>query len=435
MIGSKFLRPVLPLMSLIALAFSAHPAAADCTLTSTGKTPLNDLGPALYLGEQGGLYPGGTNTIPAAHLAAGAAIAQAIVPLAADGTSDPANGRVVLVSLGMSNTTQEFASRGPGAFKPRSDADPSRNPKVTVVDCARGGQAAKEWLDPDGLAWTSALQRLSNAGVTPAQVQVMWLKLAERSSDIPDKTFPAHARFHADRLATILRMAKARFPNLRLVFMSSRTRAWRDEVNALNPEPIAYEENFSVKWVIQRQIDGAADLNYDPARGAVLAPFLAWGPYLWIDGDVPRSDGLTWPCSDVVDDFTHPSEAGVWKVGDQLTAFFRGDPLAAPWYLRPSLPHPAPVFDATLDLLQGPAPLTVLGTVSPAGTPLSQITWRYDDGTHAHGAAVTKTFPVPGLYEVRVTASDAAGAWSIRSFKVDVLAPSQSQAQSWPVFH
>lgn len=40
---------------------------ADCTLTSTGKTPLNDLGAATYLGAMGGLYPNGTNIRPSAH--------------------------------------------------------------------------------------------------------------------------------------------------------------------------------------------------------------------------------------------------------------------------------------------------------------------------------------------------------------------------------
>src|ERR1043166_3837685 len=38
---------------------------------SMGFTALTDLGKAAYKGEQGGLYPGGENTIPADHLKAG----------------------------------------------------------------------------------------------------------------------------------------------------------------------------------------------------------------------------------------------------------------------------------------------------------------------------------------------------------------------------
>src|SRR5258708_5448250 len=38
---------------------------------SMGFTALNDLGTGTYKGEQGGLYPGGSNTMPAGHLKAG----------------------------------------------------------------------------------------------------------------------------------------------------------------------------------------------------------------------------------------------------------------------------------------------------------------------------------------------------------------------------
>ena len=42
---------------------AAHPARE-----STGMIPLPDLGKGMYQGEQGGLYPGGVNTPPPAHL-------------------------------------------------------------------------------------------------------------------------------------------------------------------------------------------------------------------------------------------------------------------------------------------------------------------------------------------------------------------------------
>src|ERR1700747_541804 len=43
---------------------------------STGLIPLTDLGKGDYKGEQGGLYPGGENVPPRAHLKAGLQIAK-----------------------------------------------------------------------------------------------------------------------------------------------------------------------------------------------------------------------------------------------------------------------------------------------------------------------------------------------------------------------
>src|SRR5581483_1034790 len=54
----------------------AHPARE-----STGLVPLPDLGAGMYKGEQGGLYPGGANVPPKAHLDAGLKLAQQVVPL------------------------------------------------------------------------------------------------------------------------------------------------------------------------------------------------------------------------------------------------------------------------------------------------------------------------------------------------------------------
>ena len=42
---------------------------------SVGTIPLTDLGNGSYKGEQGGLYPGGENVVPAEHLKAGLKLA------------------------------------------------------------------------------------------------------------------------------------------------------------------------------------------------------------------------------------------------------------------------------------------------------------------------------------------------------------------------
>ena len=44
--------------------------------SSTGLIALPDLGTGMYKGEQGGLYPGGSNTVPTKHLRAGVKLAR-----------------------------------------------------------------------------------------------------------------------------------------------------------------------------------------------------------------------------------------------------------------------------------------------------------------------------------------------------------------------
>ena len=64
-----------------------------------------------------------------------------------------------------------------------------------------------------------------------------------------------------------------------------------------------------MRWLIQDQIKGEPGLNHDPGRGAVKAPLLLWGPYLWADGVKPRKgDGLVWEREDLAGDGAHPSD-------------------------------------------------------------------------------------------------------------------------------
>src|SRR5262245_17819612 len=182
---------------LAALLLLARPAvAADCTVTSTGRVPLNDLGAGLYLGVMGGLYPGGVNARPAAHEAAGLTIANAIVPLDTLGMPDAVNGRVVLISIGMSNATQEFRR-----FVVKSDADPLRRTTTRVIDCAIGGQAANVIDDPAVSYWDSVATRLRGRGSSPLQVQVAWIKEADAG---PTGSFAVSSESLAVHLARIV---------------------------------------------------------------------------------------------------------------------------------------------------------------------------------------------------------------------------------------
>jgi hypothetical protein len=262
-----------------------------------------------YHGQDGGLYGGGRNE-PPADLEARAknAVAQ-IRPLGADGQPAP-NGKIVLVSLGMSNTTQEFST-----FKRIADADARKAGNVVIVDCAQGGRTAQAWATGDQ-PWEEALRRIEAAGVTPAQVQVMWLKQANAG---PSGGFPAATDQLRDDVRTDLQRARAKYPNLRLVFLSSRIYAGY-ATTGLNPEPYAYEGAFAMREVIRTQ----------PADG----PMLLWGPYLWTAGEKGRAlDGLKWLKEDCGPDGTHPSPSGQAKVAQLLLGFFTTNPHAKTWFV------------------------------------------------------------------------------------------------------
>src|SRR5262249_32862321 len=136
-----------------------------------------------------------------------------------------------------------------------------------------------------------------------------------------------------DTLA-VLQNARARFPNLRIAYLSSRIYAGYAGT-PLNPEPYAYEGAFVVRWLIQDQIKHDKKLNYGYWRGATMAPLLLWGPYLWADGMTPRKgDGLVWERKDLAGDGTHPSQSGRQKVAEMLLKFFKTDPLARTWFVK-----------------------------------------------------------------------------------------------------
>jgi PKD domain len=411
---------------LVAVALGICPliARGDCSLTTTGNVPLDDLGPGTYKGYSGGLYPDGSNTRPAAHNAAGLAIANQVQPLDALGNPDTAHGKIVMISIGMSNATQEFASRGDNAFKPRADSDPSKNPQLTIVDGAQGGQDAIKWLNPNAPTWAEVDLRLAAAGVTPAQVQVAWLKQALIDPGYYG-VFPAHAQKLREDLETIIRNIKRNYPNIKLTYLSSRTRAYTTTFH--NPEPFAYESGFAVKWAIADQIrpsPGRADnLNFNPAKGQVVAPYLSWGPYLWTDGVNPRSDGFTWLCSDLEPDFIHPSiDGGVPKVADQLLAFFKTDPTAMPWFLKQTSTGQPPRVTAGATPSSGTTNLSVQFTANatdPDGTIASYI-WTFDDGTYSYAQNPVKMFTAPGDYNAHLTVTDNDGDFVTATVPVSV---------------
>lgn len=311
--------------------------------SDTGKVAISDMtATQSYLGYAGGLYPGGS-TIPAAHLAAGIARTEAIQPLDVNGNPS-ATGKYVLVSIGMSNTTQEFcsASTPPCAtwsFMGQAAADPAVNRStLVIVNGARGGQTASAWLSPTSTEYDRIRDTwLAPAGLSELQVQIAWVKVANAQPSVSLPSTASDASTLVAQMGTIARTLKQRYPNLQQIFFSSRIYAGY-ATTTLNPEPYAYETGFAVKWVVQAQIDQIQQNRIVDARAGDLdyrtgAPWLAWGPYLWGNGTTPRADGLVWTVGDLEGDGTHPAQSGEQKVGALLLNFFKTSPVAGCWFV------------------------------------------------------------------------------------------------------
>lgn len=317
---------LVPILARLQLGSHRQGSPANTGKTSVGLKPLTEMtAEDRYKGEDGGLYGAGKNEPPSAHAAAAARLSEKIVPLDADGKPSP-QGKIGLVSISMSNATMEYS-----LFKQLADVDPQKSPSVAVVDCAQGGQAMAEWVDPKARPWAEAEKRLAQAGVSPKQVQVIWVKLANKG---PRGELAEHVgKLEKDTRAVLLN-AKLRFPNLRVAYLGSRIYAGY-ATTGLNPEPYAYEGAFAVRGLIQDQAKGDEELAYGGDDGAAKFPLLLWGPYFWADGTTPRkSDGLVWLRADLGGDGTHPSESGRRKVAEQLLTFFKQDPLAAKWFVK-----------------------------------------------------------------------------------------------------
>lgn len=309
------------------------------------KVAITDLATGCYLEYRGGLYPNGTNELSGAHLAAGRAAAARIVPLDVNGAPSTL-GKYVMLSVGMSNTTQEFCNDAaqlrscvPQTFMARAAADAAVNHStLVIVNGAAGGRAAASWVSSSSAEYDRIRDTwLTPLGLSEKQVQIAWVKVANPGPTVRLPNPNADAFVLESRIGQIARALKSRYPNLRQVVLSSRIYAGY-ATTTLNPEPYAYESGFSVKWAIESQIvqmEGgtadvvAGDLRYDTG----VAPWMGWGPYLWAAGTDARLDGLTWVVSDFGGDGTHPGNGGVQKVATMLLTFFKTSPVTRCWFL------------------------------------------------------------------------------------------------------
>jgi len=315
-------------------------------------TPISDLGTGLYLGQfEGGLYENGSNAVPADHNQAGVQLASQVQPI---------NGKIVFLGIGMSSAQDEF-----DAFVQQAASNRGVNHNTLVIlNGAKGQQVACLWTVAFGPPSTSCprssgveneydrikTQLLASLHLTEDQVEVLWAYDADKLPTVSLPSSQADAYTLEGYSGAIARAARLRYPNLKLMFLTSREYAGYATI-PLNPEPFAYESGFSMKWLIQAQINQIRTGQIDPIAGDLdynqgVAPWMVWAAYTWADGTTPRSDGFVWcdgqsgaPCFgdvDVQSDGTHPSAEGSGDLATLQMNYFLSSPYAAPWFLSGS---------------------------------------------------------------------------------------------------
>lgn len=318
--------------------------AASAWAQTFSATPIDDLNTGNYLGFEGGLYENGSNRVPQDHNADGAALSHL----------SPINGKIVLLSIGMSNAADTFIP-----FIQQSERNSNVNhTNLAILNGAQKDAVACYWTAafgpptqcPNGQSVMNEFDRvkqtvLSKQHITESQVQAVWLYNAnpDPTTSLPSTKADAYAL--EGYMGQVLRAARIRYPNLKLVFIASREYAGY-AVTPLNPEPYAYEAGFAMKWLIQAQINQIRTGQIDPIAGDLnyntgVAPWIVWAAYTWTNADSPRGDGFYWcdgqttsPCNGEVDvkpDGTHPNNVGSAKLAGLQLNYFLGSPYA-PWF-------------------------------------------------------------------------------------------------------
>jgi hypothetical protein len=469
-LGLKWTLPVIVAVSLLS-APTLWIGGATLNLVQDGKAvyavvvpdgqsngmlpPLVDLGPGqAYNGQEGGLYPGGSNARPAAHDAAGQKLARGIVPLDVEGNPDPVNGKIVIMPVSVSNGYGAWhlgdAGDASTTFMTRANANPAKNPKLFIAYGFEyqlpGGNRGTGDPGPNSTFYRTLDHALHQQGVTPRQVQIVWLSMPVSGmswgTNLPPeaRTFPADAQQSKHAWKEIVHAIHIRYPNVKMIYSSTKGAMYMSALE--NPEflggpiePYNHDAAWGVKWVIQDQINGAPDLNYDPARGPVNAPWLSWGPYFWSypDGTPRHDDGFVWTLADVGPDRLHPSLSGLTKYATMLLHQMTTDPTATPWFLRPGAPaNQPPTIAKAASVAANPVSgattvLSVLGA-DDGGEPNLTYIWSCSGPAgvtfSANGPNRAKntraTFPSAGRYTFQVTIADAGGLTATSSIVVTV---------------
>ena len=206
----------------------------------TEPVPLPELGSDTYLNQQGGLYPGGSNTPPVSYF--NSQIQPAYNTLNND-------NHIVMLCLGMSNLTHAC-----DALIDVVNSSTNVNPALKIVNAGQPGRAQQAWDGgSSGQVWENANKVLSQQGETPAAVDVVVYFNAWGYPNEPD--FVTYAQTMQNSLEITMSTIASVYPNTKLAYVTSREYAGY-VVTDLNPDPWAYWDGFAFKWLVADRING-----------------------------------------------------------------------------------------------------------------------------------------------------------------------------------
>ena len=293
-------------ISLSSRLFSQGPV---CDALTPGLIPLNDLGAGFYSGFQGGFYPSGqlTESPASQHFKKGKNFAKNMQPLNASGAVDYDNGVVLMAGFGPSVPLHLIDSL---ISIVHNDFDGYKtNPCFDLINLCIGGRGLDFAVGPDSYKyWDSLENTIAVRGYNINQLQVGWMYFNAKYDSLNPLEFPEHAINVKDDYITWLQLCKEHFPNMKIMFVSGRHYGgFCDTTIEQLPaagEPASYYNNFTVKWLIEYQINNVPGLQYFGA--APVAPYVTWGPYFWTNGATPRiTDGRSYGCEKFSDDGFH----------------------------------------------------------------------------------------------------------------------------------
>ena len=307
-------------------------------------TPLTDFVPGQrYLGQFPGFLYDESNDPPVGHAAAGRAAGSQVRPLDVEGCVHPED-KIVFLCVGFSNASLKWSGTRNGSREGSSAEsltaqafalESVNRRSLVMLNGGMDGQPTGTWTDPHAASFTRVRDEvLTPAGASEKQVQAIWMEIVNREPTVSLPASDADAYDLVHRTGQVCRALKARYPELRQIFLSPRSYGGYAR-SPLSPEPYAYETGFAVKWLVWAQIQQMMSGKVDPLAGDLdcvkgTAPWIDWGPYFWADGNTPRHDGLSYQERDFSDGL-HPSQSGIKKIAGFMLNWFLNS-AATPWF-------------------------------------------------------------------------------------------------------